>query len=89
MTVLVGDQIEGARFLTLTQMLKLEIYGLYRSKSPSAYAIIKRDYGMKGNKQQVYQQCQTIKERMFKGANDGQNREENVSDTDRNTQQRD
>ena len=36
MTLLTGNQIEGARLLTLRAMLTLEMKGMTRSRSPSA-----------------------------------------------------
>jgi len=39
--------------------LKLEIHGLTR-RGQSAYAMIKAEYGLKGNKQKVYNQFEEI-----------------------------
>lgn len=44
--------IEGARLLTLRQMLKLEVLGMTRSKGRTAYAILK-DMGFKGSRDKV------------------------------------
>ena len=55
MTVLTGNQIEFARLLTLRKMLKLEMYGMTR-RGRSAYSILKKELGLTGNKQRVYDQ---------------------------------
>jgi hypothetical protein len=49
------NQIEHFRLLTLRQMLKLELLGMKRS-GRSAYAIIKSELGLKGNKKSVFDQ---------------------------------
>ena len=53
------------RLLTLRSALKLEILGLKNSRR-SVYAIIKEEFGFRGNKQKVYDQIdahiQKIKE---------------------------
>ena len=49
------NQIEHFRLLTLRQMLKLELLGMKRS-GRSAYAIIKNELGLKGNKKSVFDQ---------------------------------
>jgi hypothetical protein len=49
------NQIEHFRLLTLRQMLKLELLGMKRS-GRSAYAIIKGELGLKGNKKSVFDQ---------------------------------
>jgi hypothetical protein len=49
------------RLLALKGALKLECLGMQRSRKPSAYAIVKREFGFKGNKQSVYTQlCEEI-----------------------------
>jgi len=53
MTMLTGNQIEFARLLTLRKMLKLEMYGMTR-RGRSAYSILKKELGLTGNKQRVY-----------------------------------
>ena len=50
------DQIEHFRFLTLRQGLKLELKGLRMSRGASAYAIIKRELGLKGSRISVFNQ---------------------------------
>lgn len=47
------DQIALYRLATLRSMLRLEIKGLKRSRGPSAYSILKNEYGLRGTRQQV------------------------------------
>jgi hypothetical protein len=63
MTVLVGNQIEGARLLTLRSMLKLEILGMHR-RGRSAYAILK-DMGFKGTRESVLAQLDEIRNQLI------------------------
>jgi hypothetical protein len=49
------NQIEHFRLLTLRQMLKLELLGM-KCSGRSAYAIIKGELGLKGNKKSVFDQ---------------------------------
>jgi hypothetical protein len=49
------EQIEQYRLLTLYQMLKLETLGLKHSRG-SVYALIKKEFSLKGNKQSVLDQ---------------------------------
>jgi len=53
-------QIDTYRLLTLRQALKLEILGLKMSRGASAYSIIKKELGLKGNKQSVFNQLSTM-----------------------------
>ena len=50
-------QIRAFRETTLLRALSLELKGLSR-RGRSAYAIIKDEYGFKGNKQKVYDQLE-------------------------------
>ncbi len=54
------NQIAHFRLLTLRQMLKLEMLGMKHSSGKSAYAMIKRELGLKGNKQKVFEQLSEI-----------------------------
>jgi hypothetical protein len=63
-TVLTGSQIEGARLLTLRKMLQLEMRGLYRSRSPSAYVILQR-MGFKGTRKQVLAQMDEVRSQLL------------------------
>ena len=49
------DKIEMFRLLALRGALKLELVGM-RRRGPSAYSIIKSQYGFKGSKQRVLDQ---------------------------------
>jgi len=53
-------QIDTYRLLTLRQALKLEILGLKMSRGASAYSIIKKELGLKGSKQSVFNQLSTM-----------------------------
>jgi hypothetical protein len=57
-------QIEGARLLTLRQMLKLEMKGMHRSKGPSAYSMLKQ-MGFKGTREQVLAQMDEIRNQLI------------------------
>jgi len=63
MTILTNpDQIAAFRLLTLRSMLKLEIHGMTRS-GRSAYATIKSELGLRGNKIRVYDQLSAMLQR--------------------------
>jgi len=55
MTTITGTQIDDFQLLTLRQMLKLEIRGMTRSRSPSAYSILKK-MGYTGTRESVLAQ---------------------------------
>ena len=57
--VLTGDQITQFRAKALLSALKLECLGMKRS-GPSAYATVKAEYNLKGNKASVYDQLAAI-----------------------------
>jgi hypothetical protein len=63
MTVLTGNQIEGARLLTLRQMLILETKGMHR-RGRSAYALLK-DMGFKGTRESVLAQLDEIRNQLI------------------------
>jgi hypothetical protein len=50
------------RFLALRSALKLELLGMKRSRSPSAYVLLKRDYGLKGNREKVLKKANEIRD---------------------------
>jgi len=62
-----AENIALFRMLTLKQALKLELVGLKMSRGTSAYAIIKREFNLKGSKQKVYDQYVSIIEDLKKG----------------------
>ena len=53
------EEISAARLITLRGALKLELLGMKR-RGRSAYSIIKEEFGLKGNKQKVYNQFDLI-----------------------------
>ena len=57
MTIVIDtpEGIEAYRLLAIKGALKLETLGMKHSRG-SVYAMVKRDYGFKGNKQKVYDQ---------------------------------
>ena len=63
MTVLTGSQIEGARLLTLRQMLKLEMAGMSKSRGPTAYSTLKM-MGFKGTRERVLSQLDDIRNQL-------------------------
>jgi len=63
MTVLVGNQIEGARLLTLRSMLILEMKGMHR-RGRSAYALLK-DMGFKGTREKVLSELDVIRAQLL------------------------
>ena len=64
--MLVGNQIEAMRLLTLRSMLELELKGMRRSRPPSAYVIIKRDLGLKGSRKTVLAQMDQIAHQLLR-----------------------
>ena len=59
------------RLLALKHALKLEILGMKRSRGPSAYTIIKREFGFRGNKRKVLDQFKVhINKEMVELTND-------------------
>ena len=54
--------IDEMRFLALRSALKLELLGMKRSRSPSAYVLLKRDYGLKGNREKVLKKANEIRD---------------------------
>ena len=54
--IITGDDIHIFRYLTLRKGLKLELLGMRMSRGKSCYTIIKREFKLKGNKQNVYTQ---------------------------------
>lgn len=58
-TVLTGQAIIDYRKKVLLSALKLELLGMKRS-GPSAYSIIKQEYNLKGSKQTVYNQFESM-----------------------------
>lgn len=63
MTILTGSQIEGARLLTLRQMLRLEMLGMSKSRGPTAYSTL-RTLGFKGSREKVLAQLDEIRNQL-------------------------
>ena len=60
-TVITGEgSIAFYRMLSLLHVLKLEMKGIKYKRGFSAYAKIKKDYGLKGNRQKVFDQFQIL-----------------------------
>ena len=55
MSVITGDNIDLFRMSVLEKALKLELLGM-KGRGRSAYSVIKSEYGLKGNRQSVYDQ---------------------------------
>jgi len=66
MSTLTGSEIDVFRILALHKALKLELLGMTR-RGRSAYSIVKTEFGLKGNKQKVYDQLTEIVERVKAG----------------------
>ena len=51
------NSVNVSRMLTLQQGLAMEMKGMRLTrKAPTCYSIIKREYGLKGNRQRVFDQ---------------------------------
>ena len=59
------EQINMYRQRVLLKGLKLELIGMKLSRGRSCYSIIKQEYGLKGNKQAVYDQFKAISDAAF------------------------
>jgi len=59
MSVITGDNIDLFRMSILEKALKLELLGM-KGRGRSAYSVIKSEYGLKGNRQSVYDQFREI-----------------------------
>lgn len=60
MTVFVDHKLKLLAMVTRRAALKLEILGMKRSRSPSAYIIIKQAYGITGNRVHVLEQLELL-----------------------------
>jgi len=54
------DQIQAFRRLTLLKGLQLEAEGYQVKRPPSCYSVIKKEFGLKGNKAKVLEQFTKI-----------------------------
>ncbi len=60
MAALVSDKLSYIRMCTLRSALKLELIGMKRSRSPSAYKIIKDEFHITGNPKFVLEQFEQL-----------------------------
>jgi len=58
------ENIEAYRLAVLEKALKLELIGL-KGRGRSAYSVIKSEFGLKGNKQKVYDQFVKLRQEML------------------------
>ncbi len=65
-TVLTGDSIDFYVLASLKGAVGLELKGMRMSRGRSACAVAKERYGLKGNKQKVYDQLCTMVEEQRK-----------------------
>tara|TARA_R110000803_G_scaffold192258_2_gene255036 strand:- start:126 stop:332 length:207 start_codon:yes stop_codon:yes gene_type:complete len=64
MTMISGEQIPVYRLVVLKQALRLELKGMRASRGRSAYAIVKEEFNLRGNKERVYTQfCELVEKR--------------------------
>ena len=56
------EQIQMARYLTMWSGLKLEVQGMRLTRGVSCYKMIKDTFGLKGSKQKVLDQFETMLE---------------------------
>jgi hypothetical protein len=59
------EEIAFFRLAALEFALGMELIGLRRSRSPSAYSILKREYGFKGSKKKVLEQVRARAEQLI------------------------
>lgn len=58
------DKIRGVRLLAMHHAMKLEALGLHHSSGRSVTALVKREFGLKGNRARVMVQfAQILRER--------------------------
>tara|TARA_B100000131_G_scaffold297088_1_gene315519 strand:- start:33 stop:239 length:207 start_codon:yes stop_codon:yes gene_type:complete len=56
-TIITGkENIKKVRMMVLRSALQLEINGFRMTRGKTAYSIIKKEYGLKGSRQKVYDQ---------------------------------
>jgi hypothetical protein len=60
MTLNTPEQISAYRLLMLASALKLETKGIYPIRGCSAYAQIKKEFSLRGNKQKVLDQFNSM-----------------------------
>ena len=60
MSAITGKNIDLFRMSVLEKTLKLEFLGM-KGRGKSSYSIIKSEFGLKGNRQSVYDQFKTLR----------------------------
>ena len=60
MTILTGNQIHKARLLALQAGMNLEAKGIRMNRGRTAMAIVKAEFGFKGNRQKIQAQLQAV-----------------------------
>jgi len=60
MSAITGKNIDLFRMSVLEKTLKLELLGM-KGRGRSSYSIIKSEFGLKGNRQSVYDQFKTLR----------------------------
>ena len=60
MNALVDHKLKYIHMCTLRSALKLEILGMKRSRSPSAYILTKQKYELTGNREHVLEQLEIL-----------------------------
>jgi hypothetical protein len=54
------NKVRMFRLLALRGALKLEVMGMGRSRSPSIYSMVKKEFGITGTKRKVLDQLEEI-----------------------------
>ena len=67
MTAITGTDIDLFRMSVLEKALRLELLGM-KGRGRSAYSVIKSEFGLKGNKQSVYDQFKAIRSETVQNA---------------------
>ena len=60
MTAITGTDIDLFRMSVLEKALRLELLGM-KGRGRSAYSVIKSEFGLKGNRQTVYDQFRQLR----------------------------
>lgn len=60
------EGINGFRMSVLLTGLSAELKGIRMTRGRTCYSIIKQEFGLKGNKQKVYDQFKALKEQYDK-----------------------
>jgi hypothetical protein len=63
--MITGIHISRYRLLALKAGLKLEILGIRMHRGPTAYSRIKKEFGLRGNRQRVLEQFEELLKHEF------------------------